>query len=99
MSLIWRAHSSILTSTEKFILLRMAAFTDYDEAPISISLTELANDTSFSRRSVINTIQSLLTKKLIIKLREHDSTSHTANTYRINVKLLESVNEPMSIKY
>ena len=63
--LIWRYTPGFFTSTEKFVLLKLADFAQEDGSSVYPSLKRVSAETGFSEKCIKNTISSLLQKGVL----------------------------------
>ena len=85
MCLIWKDHTGLLTGIEKSVLLRLADFAADDGSSIYPGYSRLVKDTGFSARTIQNTMNSLIGKGIIKKVRKEDPKTHRAAVFFINV--------------
>ena len=91
MSMVWAAHPENLCGIEKSILLRMADFAADDGSSVYPGISRLERDTGFSETTIKKFIKILIEKKILIKIKEHNSETHSPNVYRIDVDVLQNL--------
>ena len=80
-----------LPSTEKFVLLIIANFSNDKEGTAWPAQTTIAQITGFSRQTVNKAIKRLCNKKVLLSSRRSAEGKSTSNVYRINIVALRDI--------
>jgi len=91
MGLVWADRTGTITQSEASVLLRMADFAADDGSSVYPSLGRVADDVKMTRRGVINIVNSLQEKKILIKIAQAKPGDRMTCLYKINVEFLEQL--------
>ena len=80
-----------LPSTEKFVLLIIANFSNDKEGTTWPAQSTIAQITGFSRQTVNKAIKRLCNKKVLLSSRRSAEGKSTSNVYRINIVALRDI--------
>ena len=80
-----------LPSTEKFVLLIIANFSNDKEGTAWPAQSTIAEITGFSRQTVNKAIKRLCNKKVLLSSRRSAEGKSTSNVYRINIVALRDI--------